>query len=225
MHSYPSRLPEDAIMFLRPQSTVTILLYVTSWGCNQKSQQIPHTFLGPFQKVPTEGKIMFSSVQSLSHVWLIAIPWSAARQASLPITNSQSLLKLMFIELVMPSNHLILCCPPLLLPSIFPSIRAFLDKMESCHYKPMPAQLKKKKKKFSPLGPDPLSAEMLQLVLFNKLWQLGKKIQSIKCYIKTTVKLQVKTDNWQNPAFKSNFLGRPWFCNVQHILIPSPERG
>ena len=67
----------------------------------------------------------FSSVQSLSCVWLFATPWTAARQASLSITNSQSLLKLMSIELVMPSNHLILCHPLLLLPSIFPSIRVF----------------------------------------------------------------------------------------------------
>ena len=66
-----------------------------------------------------------SSVQSLSSVWLFATPWTAARQASLSITNSQSLLKLMFIELVMPSNHFILCRPLLLLPSIFPSIRVF----------------------------------------------------------------------------------------------------
>ena len=64
-------------------------------------------------------------VQSLSHVQLFAIPWTAAHQASLSITNSQSLLKLMSIESVMPSNHLILCCPLLLLPSIFPSIRVF----------------------------------------------------------------------------------------------------
>ena len=62
-----------------------------------------------------------SSVQSLSRVWLFATPWTAAHQASLSITNSQSLLKLMSIELVMLSNHLILCCPLLLLPSIFPS--------------------------------------------------------------------------------------------------------
>ena len=68
---------------------------------------------------------LFSSVQSLSHVWLFATPWTAARQASLSITNSWSLLKLMSIELVMPSNHLILCFPLLLLPSIFPSIRVF----------------------------------------------------------------------------------------------------
>ena len=68
--------------------------------------------------------VQFSSVQLLSHVWLFVTLWSAACQASLSITNSQSLLKLMSIELVMPSNQLILCCP-LLLPSIFPSIRVF----------------------------------------------------------------------------------------------------
>ena len=67
----------------------------------------------------------FSSVQSLSHVRLFATPWTAAHQASLSITNSWSLLKLMSIKLMMPSNHLILCHPLLLLPSIFPSIRVF----------------------------------------------------------------------------------------------------
>ena len=67
----------------------------------------------------------FSSVQSLSCVQLFVNPWTAARQASLSITNTQSLVKLMSIESVMPSNHLILCHPLLLLPSIFPSIRVF----------------------------------------------------------------------------------------------------
>ena len=67
----------------------------------------------------------FSSVQSLGRVWLFATPWTAACQASLCIINSQSLLKLMSIESVMPSNHLILCRPLLLLPSISPSIRVF----------------------------------------------------------------------------------------------------
>ena len=66
----------------------------------------------------------FSSVQSLSCVWLFATPWTTAHQASLSITNSRSLLKLMSFELVIPSNHLILC-PLLLLPSIFPNIRVF----------------------------------------------------------------------------------------------------
>ena len=69
----------------------------------------------------------FSSVQSLSCVQLFATPWTAARQASLSITNSRSLPKLMPVELVMPSNHLILYCPLLLLPSIFPSIRVFAN--------------------------------------------------------------------------------------------------
>ena len=67
----------------------------------------------------------FSSVQWLSPVWLFVTPWTAAHQASLSITNSQSLLKLMSMELVMPSNHLILCRPLLLPPSSFPSIRVF----------------------------------------------------------------------------------------------------
>ena len=66
-----------------------------------------------------------SSVQSLSCVWLFVTPWTTAHQVSLSITNSQSLLKLMSIELVMPSNHLIFCCPLLLPPSIFPRIRVF----------------------------------------------------------------------------------------------------
>ena len=67
----------------------------------------------------------FSSVQSLSRVQLFLTPWTAAHQASLSITNSRSLPKPMSIELVMPSNHLILCHPLLLLPSIFPSITVF----------------------------------------------------------------------------------------------------
>ena len=71
---------------------------------------------------PSES-LQFSSVRSLSRVRLFATPWTAARQASLSITNSQSLPKLRSTELVMPSNHLILCRPLLLLPSIFPSIR------------------------------------------------------------------------------------------------------
>ena len=71
------------------------------------------------------GGLQFSSVQSLSCVWLFATPWTAAHQVSLSITNSRSLFKLMSIESVMPSNHLILCCPLLPLPSIFPSIRVF----------------------------------------------------------------------------------------------------
>ena len=68
---------------------------------------------------------MFSSIQLLSHVGLFATPWTAARQASLSITNFQSLLRIIPIESVMPSNRLILCSPLHLLPSVFPSIRVF----------------------------------------------------------------------------------------------------
>ena len=71
------------------------------------------------------GPLQFISVQSLSRVWLFVAPWTAACQASLSIINSQSLLKLMSIVSVMPSNHLILCRPILLLPSLFPSISVF----------------------------------------------------------------------------------------------------
>ena len=72
------------------------------------------------------------SVQSLSRVWLFVTPRTAAHQASLSFTISLSLLKLMSIESVMPSNHLILCCPLLLLPSIFPSIRVFSRELTLC---------------------------------------------------------------------------------------------
>ena len=68
---------------------------------------------------------LFSSVPSLSHSQLFAIPWTASHQASLSITNSRSLLKLMSVESMMPSNHLIFCHPLLLPPSVFPSIRVF----------------------------------------------------------------------------------------------------
>ena len=77
-------------------------------------------------------KIQFSSVQSLSCVRLFVTPWTAARQASLLITNSRSLFKVMSIELVMPSNHCILCHPLLLPPSTFPSIRGFSNESFLC---------------------------------------------------------------------------------------------
>ena len=86
------------------------------YNCNVSSSfQVARSFLGR----------IISSVQSLSCVQLFATPWTTAHQASLSITNSWSLPKLMSIESVMPSNHLILCRPLLLLPSIFPSIRVF----------------------------------------------------------------------------------------------------
>ena len=74
----------------------------------------------------------FSSVQLLSHIQLFVTPWTAARQDSLSITNSHSLIKLMSIESVMLFKHLVLCHPLLLLPSIFPSIRVFSNKSALC---------------------------------------------------------------------------------------------
>ena len=79
-----------------------------------------------------ESLLWFSSIQPLSYVRLFATPWTAAHQASLSITNSWSLLKLMPIESVMPSNHLILCHPLLLLPSVFLSIRVFSNESVLC---------------------------------------------------------------------------------------------
>ena len=93
----------------------------THWALSSKSDT--HFFL--ILIVTLWGTVIPSSVQSLSRVQLFAIPWTAACQASLSTTNSWSLPKLMSIESVRPSNHLILCCPLLLLPSILSSIRVF----------------------------------------------------------------------------------------------------
>ena len=85
-----------------------------------------------FSSINLLKKNVMNSVQSLSCVQLFATLWAAARQASRSITNSRSLLKLISIESVMPSNHLILCHPLLLLPSIFPSIRVFSKESVLC---------------------------------------------------------------------------------------------
>ena len=104
---------------------------------NGNSPQYPHlgnpmdrrtwqaTVHGVKKESNTTLATQFNSVQSLSHIQHFATPWTAASQASPSITNSQSLAKLMSIESVMPNNHLILCRPLLLPPSIFPSIRVF----------------------------------------------------------------------------------------------------
>ena len=83
----------------------------------------------PFVDYVEKPKHTLVVVQLLSHAQLFATPWTAACQVSLSFTISWSLLKLMSIESVMPSNHLILCCPLLLLPSIFPSIRVFSNEL------------------------------------------------------------------------------------------------
>ena len=89
-----------------------------------QAEQEPHGIINVLNAL----QIFVVIVQLLSRVQLFAAPWTAACQASLSITNSQGLFKLMFIELVMSSNHLILCHPLLLLPSIIPSIRVFSNK-------------------------------------------------------------------------------------------------
>ena len=119
------------IFHIRKTSTNVCLLW--KWSCESKPSKsegyLDHiAFIHSFihQRV---GKLLsifwLLSVQSLGHVQLFVTPWTAARQASLSITDSRSSLKLMSIESVMPSNHLIFCHPLLLLPSIFPSIRVF----------------------------------------------------------------------------------------------------
>ena len=105
-----------------PLSVLTLINYLwkkTSLNCSPRRKQQVYIDLS-------------SSVQSLSCVRLFATPWTAARQASLSITNSRSIPKLMSVESVIPSNHLILCHPLLLLPSIFPSIRIFSNELVVC---------------------------------------------------------------------------------------------
>ena len=114
-----------------PDQTVTIMNYLYSAPLVDSSSMRPETFKN-FTIISAVANtiwlltyVQISSVQSPSRVQLFATPWTAAHQASLSITNSRSLLKLMSIEFVMPSNHLILYHPLLLPPSIFPSIRVF----------------------------------------------------------------------------------------------------
>ena len=91
------------------------------------------------------GQFVVAVLQSLSHVWLFATPWTETHQGSLYLTISQSLLKLISFESVMPSHHLILCHPLLLLPSIFPSVRIFSNELALCiswqKYWPLPTQV------------------------------------------------------------------------------------
>ena len=100
--------------------------------CKSPYQELDACSLWTIFLIFLEHLFCFSSVQSLSHVRLFASPWTAACQASLSVTNTQSLFKLMSIELLMPSSHLILCCPLLLLPSIIPRIRVFPNESVLC---------------------------------------------------------------------------------------------
>ena len=109
------------------------LLSCGGWDCNHLN--IPGDWFMKTQSaggLELGGIVQFSSVQLLSHVRLFATPGTTACQASLSITNSQSPPKPMSIVSVMPSSHLILCCPPLLPPSIFPSLRVFPNESALC---------------------------------------------------------------------------------------------
>ena len=107
--------------WLTPGSTIPAVLFLSL----KKPEGLQMSKTDIIIKIILGRSVQFSSVQSLSRVRLFATPWTAACQASLSITNSRSLLKHMSIESVMPSSHLILCCPLLLLPPIPPGIRIF----------------------------------------------------------------------------------------------------
>ena len=100
--------------------------------CAEDSFSLICGFLRPFHPWIQSLNSIFVIVQSLSHVWFFMTPWTAAHQGPLFSTISQNLLKLISIESVMISNHVILCCPLLLLPSIFPSIRVFSNELALC---------------------------------------------------------------------------------------------
>ena len=110
-------------------------IWVHRWLVNDYSSKVKYSrrkrfCLNDVKMEVTERKML--SVQSIACVWLFVTPWTATHQASLYITNSLSLFKYMSMESVMPSNHLILCRPLLLLPSIFPSIRVFSNESALC---------------------------------------------------------------------------------------------
>ena len=123
---------KEAILFLESQGQqCSHLSWISSF---LQPERINQSRTEDRRSVRLRGEVMVptASVQSLSHVQLLSTPWTAARQASLSTTNSWGLLKLMSIESVMPFNHLILCHPLLLLPSIFTSIRVFSNESVLC---------------------------------------------------------------------------------------------
>ena len=134
---HPSRLIQSPFEFLEPYSKFPLAIYFTYHNVSfhvtlSMSISLFSMFVNKFFNTIFLDSIYMRSVQLLSRVWLFVTPWTAARQASLSITNSQSPPKPMSIESVMPSNHLILCHPLLLLHSIFPSIRVFSNESALC---------------------------------------------------------------------------------------------
>ena len=147
-----------------------------------------------------------SSVQSLSCVWLFVTPWTAACQASLAIASFQSLLKLMSIESVMPSNHLILCHPLLLLPSIFPSTRAFSNELVLCIIWPKYWSFSfiiSPSNEYSGLIPfrmDSLELLAVQGTIKSLLQHHGSKASILQCSDFFIVQLPIH-EHWENHSF------------------------
>ena len=155
----------------------------------------------------------FSSVQSFSYVGLFATPWTAARQASLSITNSRSLLQLMSIESVMPSNHLILCHPLLLLPSIFPSIKVFSNE----------STLRMRWPKYWSFSLSiSLSNEYSGLISFRMVWLDLLVVQGA---LKSLLQFKESTQSFGNSlsVFMSSALGHK-LCKDLCLLITVLER-
>ena len=141
--------------------------------------------------------------QALRHVQLYATPWTAARQTSLSFTISQSLLKLIFTESVMPSNHLILCCPLFLLPSIFPSIRVFSSELA----------LHIRWPKYCSFSISP-SNEYSGLISFRVDWFDLLAVQRIlKIFCSTAVQKHQffgAQSSWSNSHIRTRLLEKPW---------------
>ena len=150
--------------------------------------------------------VQFSSVQSLSHVWLFATPWTAACQASLSITNSWSLLKLMSIKSVMPSSHLTLCHPLLLLPPIPPSIRVFSK--ESAIHMRWP-------KYWSFSFSISLSNEQPGLISFRMDWLDLLAVQG-------TLKSLLQHHSSKASIFQHSKVDRNWLAQLLQVNIPGP---
>ena len=124
----PYDLGQVTVSWLKPQMLLSINWgYWSGWFPNRLNTGPPREESGLFIFISLLFNIAVAIVQSLSCVWLFVTPRTAALETSLSFTVSQNLNKLESIETMMPSNHLILCCPLLLLPSVFPSIRVFSD--------------------------------------------------------------------------------------------------
>ena len=147
------------------------------------------------------------SVHSLSRVWLFVTPWTEACQDFLSITNSRSLLKLMSIESVMPSNHLILCCPLLLLPSLFPSIRVFsnesllLIRWPECRSFSFSISPSSEHPGLISFRMDWLDLLAVQGTLKSLFWHHSSKASVLQCSAFFIIQLTSIHDHWKNHIF------------------------